>query len=333
MRVLLTGGAGYIGAHVAVELLAEGHDVVVVDDLSTGYAEAVRRVEALSGRSVRLHVGDVADRRVLDPALVGVDAVIHLAAFKMVGESMERPERYFRNNLGGLATLLEAMRDAGVRRLLYSSSAAVYGPQATMPIAESAPTRPSNPYGLTKLQGEQLLDWMARQAGWAAVSLRYFNPVGAHASGRIGQPPGEAAGLVPRVLLAVAGLAPPVTVFGTDYDTPDGTGLRDYVHVTDLARAHVVALGRLEAAGHEVYNVGTGRPFSVREVLDTCAAVTGREAPHVFGPRRPGDIACAVADPSRLVAATGFAASRGLAEMVASAWRWQQENPGGYPVG
>lgn len=330
MRLLLTGGAGYIGAHVACELLETGHEVVVLDDLSSGYAEALARVEGLTGRSCPLIVGDVGDASAVAHALKGVSAVVHLAAYKLVDESMRAPERYFRNNLGGMAVLLEGMRHAGVGRFVYSSSAAVYGEQAVMPIAEGATLCPTSPYGYVKAQGEEMLDWMARLCGWSVVSLRYFNPVGAHPSARIGQPPGEGNGLIPRVLRAAAGLAPPITIFGSDYDTPDGTCLRDYVHITDLARAHVAALGVLSRPGHRRFNVGTGVAHSVREVVVACARASGREVPHAVGERRPGDIPCAVADARRLHEAVGFSAELGLDAMVSSAWRWQAENPEGY---
>lgn len=333
MRLLLTGGAGYIGSHLVVDLLDAGHEVVVVDDFRAGHPAAVERAQALGRGACRVVRADVADVPTVRAALRGVDVVVHLAADKLVGDSMERPERTFRNNLGGLAALVSAMQEAGVSRILYSSSAAVYGTQRVMPVREDAPLLPESPYGLTKVQGEQVLDWMARQRGWSVVSLRYFNPVGAHPSGRIGQPLESAAALVPRALMAVAGVGPPLTVFGTDYDTPDGTCLRDYVHVCDLSRAHLVALGGLDAPGHRIFNVGTGRPHSVREVIVACERATGRPVPHVDGARRPGDIVTAVADPGRFRAATGFVADRGLDEMVASAWRWWVENPRGYEAG
>lgn len=332
MKLLLTGGAGYIGAHTLVELLRAGHRVRVLDDLSTGFREAVARAAALGEGQAELVVADVADAAATRAALRGVDAVIHFAAFKMVGESMEAPERYFRNNLGGMTMLLDAMQAEGVTRLVYSSSAAVYGTQEVVPIREDAPLRPESPYGLSKAQGEGLLDWMARQRGWAAVSLRYFNPVGAHPSGRIGQPPGGVLSLVPRAILAIGGAAPPLSVFGTDYPTPDGTCLRDYIHVVDLALAHLAALSVLERPGHHVFNVGTGRAHSVREVIAACREATGREVPHTEGPRRPGDVVTSLADPTRFTAATGFVAETGLHEMVRSAWAWWEAHPHGYPT-
>ena len=330
MRVGVTGGAGYIGSHVVCDLLGAGHDVVVLDDLSTGYAAALGRVAELAGRRPEFVRTDVADAPRVRDALRGCAAVIHLAAFKMVGESMDNPALYFRNNVGGMASLLESMEAVGVRRLLYSSSAAVYGTQTTMPIAESAELRPENPYGLTKVHGEQMLDWMVRTRGWSGVSLRYFNPVGAHPSGRIGQPTEGAVALVPRTLQALLRPSAPLSIFGTDWPTEDGTCLRDYIHVCDLSRAHLLALSLLESPGHRILNVGTGRPHSVLEVLGACSRVAGREVPCVNAPRRSGDMACAVADPSRFAELTGFVAEFGLESMVDSAWRWATENPAGY---
>jgi UDP-glucose 4-epimerase len=329
MRALVTGGAGYIGAHLVLDLLLAGHDVTVIDDLSTGHAAALDRVAALAGRGATLVRAGVEDDAALAAALVGVDVVFHLAASKLVNESMVAPERYFRNNLAGLAALLDGMERAGVRRFVYSSSAAVYGAQPAAPIREDAPCAPESPYGLTKLQGEQLLGWMAAQRGWAAISLRYFNPVGAHPSGRIGQPLPEGVALVPRALQALV-TGRTLTIFGDDWPTPDGTALRDYVHILDLVRAHRVAVDGLRPGRHAIFNVGTGRPHSVREVLDACARVSGREVPAEVGPRRPGDLCQATADVTRFAEALGFRAEYGLDDMVASAWRWSSENPEGY---
>jgi len=331
MRLMVTGGAGYIGSHVVLDLLQAGHQVVVVDNLSSGHVEAVRRVQELARRRCELVVADIADSARLGPALAGVDAVVHLAAFTSVPESMERPDHYFRNNVGGMAALLHTMEAAAVRRIVFASSAAVYGVQQELLVGEDLPLRPENPYGASKAQGERMLDWMARCLGWSAVSLRTFNPVGAHPSGRIGQPyAASTAGLVPRALQALSTPGARLTVCGSDYPTPDGTCLRDYIHISDLARAHRLALAALERPGHQVFNVGTGRPRSVREVLATCACTTGQQVPSVDGPRRPGDIAVAVADPRRIRASLGFSPALGLEDMVDSAWRWWRDNPGGY---
>ncbi len=329
-RLLVTGGAGYIGSHVVLDLLLQGHEVVVLDDLSAGHPLALVRVAELAGRAARFVHADLADLGRVVPALEGVDAVLHLAAKKAVPESMAAPELYFRNNVGALCTFLEAMEHAGVRRIVYSSSAAVYGPQPDAPITEDAALSPESPYGLTKAHGEQMLHWMCARRGWAAVSLRYFNPVGAHTSGRIGQPHEDAAALVPRALAALLPGGRALTVFGTDWPTPDGTCLRDFIHIDDLGRAHRLALDALTPGVHAVYNVGTGRPHSVREVLSACLRVTGRAVPAHDGPRRDGDMARATADPSRFREATGFVAARGLDAMVESAWRWTEANPRGY---
>ncbi|MDP2307586.1 MAG: UDP-glucose 4-epimerase GalE [Pseudomonadota bacterium] len=330
MRFLLTGGAGYIGTQILVELLQAGHDVAVIDNLSSGHLEALQRAQALAGRTFSFFRGDIADRELVSRALCGVDVVFHLAAYKLSGESMLRPERYFQNNVGGMCALLSAMEAAGVRRIVYSSSAAVYGAQREMPVHEDAPLRPESPYGASKAQGEQMLEWMVRCHQWSAVSLRYFNPVGAHASGHIGEPLESAASLVPRALYALTREDSRLTIMGTDYPTPDGTCLRDYVHVKDLARAHLLALGALEEPRHAIFNVGTGRPYSVREVLSACARVTGREVRFSEGARRPGDVPCAAANPGRFQRKVGFEAQLGLDEMVASAWNWCQLNPFGY---
>jgi UDP-glucose 4-epimerase len=330
MRILVMGGAGYIGTHLVVELLLAGHDVVVVDDFSSGHREALRRAEELGGAETALFEGDIADRALMAEALRGIDVVIHLAAYKQVGESMMRPEKYFANNLAGTSALIESMQAAGVTRIVYSSSAAVYGTQDDQPISEDAPLRPDSPYGLTKAQGEQLLHFMSQCRGWSAVSLRYFNPVGAHASGRIGEPLEYAASLVPRALMAIDDPRRALTVFGTDYKTPDGTALRDYIHVCDLAMAHLAAMATMRPGTHNVFNVGTGIATSVREVLDACERATGHVVPHVDGARRPGDIPVTCADTTRFEQAVAFRARRTLDEMVSSAWRWHLQNPGGY---
>jgi len=325
--MLITGGAGYIGSHLLIDLLQAGHDVVVLDDLSAGSVEAIARAEAVAGRQCWFEHGSVCDREALKRVLPGIDVVFHLAAFKHVGESVASPGRYFANNVGGMAALLDEMDALGVRRIIYSSSAAVYGSRAAMPLHEDTPLAPDSPYGVTKQLGEQMLAEMAAHRGWSAVSLRYFNPVGAHPSGMVGEALCKAASLVPRALQALIYEERPLTVFGSDYDTPDGTCQRDYVHVCDVARAHLVALDALTRPGHRVYNVGTGRPYSVREVLDACTEAAGRTVPHSDGERRPGDIPVAVADCHRFRRELGFDARHDLQDMVDSAWRWSSENP------
>ncbi len=328
MRVLVTGGAGYIGSHVVLACLLAGHEVTVIDDLSTGHRGALEAVAHLAGRAARfVHAEVAAEAQGIVP---GHDAVIHFAAKKRVDESMARPDLYFANNTGSMATLLRAMAESGVTRIVYSSSAAVYGTQAEVPIAESATLQPESPYGLSKRQGEEMLDWMARRSGWSAVSLRYFNPVGAHESGDLGQCLDGEAALVPRALRALLFDDAPISVFGTDWPTPDGSCLRDFVHIADLARAHLVALGALSRPGHHVYNVGTGRPHSVLEVLSTCAEVAGRPVPHRIAGRREGDFPVSVADARRFRDEHGFVAARDLHDMVSSAWRWASRHPRGY---
>ncbi len=335
MRFVVTGGAGYVGSHLVVELLQAGHEVVVVDDLSKGHPAAVERAGELAGRPAELVVGDVGDASVIRGALAGADGVFHLAASKQVGESMDKPGLYFRNNVGAMAVLIEEMERAGVRRMVFSSTAAVYGGRHPVPLAEHMTPEPDSPYGRSKVQGEEMLAWMAQQCGWAAISLRYFNPVGAHPSGRIGEPMANAASLVPRALVSltrdlVAPGSDVLTVFGTDYDTPDGTAQRDYIHIGDIARAHLDALRGLEEPGHTVFNVGSGRPWSVREVLDSCERVIGMRVPHVDGARRPGDVPVSLADPGRFKATFGFEAEYTLDDMVGSAWNWWKSNPEGY---
>ena len=327
MRVLITGGAGFIGSHLLIDLLQAGHDVVVLDDLSGGSVEAVARAEQVAGRRCWFEQGSVADPVVVRRVLPSVDVVFHLAAFKHVGESVHSPGLYFANNVGGMAVLLEEMDRAGVRRIVYSSSAAVYGTGTGEPLREDTPLCPDSPYGTTKQLGEQMLADMARHRRWSAVSLRYFNPVGAHPSGVVGEALSKAGSLVPRCLQALLDPERPLTVFGTDYDTPDGTCQRDYVHVCDVSRAHLVAARALSRPGHHVYNVGTGRPYSVREVLAACARAAGRPVPHADGDRRPGDIPVAVADCSRFRDELGFEARHDLQAMVDSAWRWSSGDP------
>ena len=320
MRLLVTGGAGYIGTHLVVELLSAGHEIVVVDNFSSSQPAALARAESISGRRCTLLRGDIADRALMREAMAGVEAVFHLAAFKHIGNSVQQPERFFLNNVGGMAVLLWAMQQAGVRRIIYSSSAAVYGTQSPAPIVEDAPLCPESPYGISKVEGERMLDVMVRLRQWSAISLRFFNPVGAHPSGELGEPLRPSASLVPRALMAASESA--LTIFGTDYPTPDGTCLRDYIHICDLSRAHLAAASLLGPPGHQVFNIGTGRAHSVREVLAACARQTGAPIPAIEGPRRAGDVAVSVADPARFARYTGFQASLDLESMVASTWRW-----------
>ncbi|PDP89240.1 UDP-glucose 4-epimerase GalE [Glycomyces fuscus] len=337
MNVLLTGGAGYIGSHTAVELLEAGHGVVVLDALSNSHEEALRRVERITGRTVAFHRADCADpeavRRVF--AEHRVDAVIHMAGLKAVGESVRQPLRYYRNNLDALFTLVEVMDEHGVRDLVFSSSATVYGDPEQVPITEDSALSATNPYGATKLFAERVLqDTAAADPRWRITALRYFNPIGAHPSGLIGEDPqGVPNNLFPYIAQVAAGRRERLNVFGDDYDTPDGTGVRDYLHVVDLAQGHLAAVDRLaDAAGYRVYNLGTGQGTSVLEGLHAFERATGVTVPHAVVDRRPGDIAVCFADPSAAARDLGWKAVRTVDEACRDAWRWQSANPAGFAV-
>ncbi len=339
MRVLVTGGAGYIGSHTVLQVLDAGHDVVVVDDLSNAKPSVVDRLEELSGRPVPLHTFDVADEERLD-AVVGdpsapVDAVVHFAAFKAVGESVARPVDYYRNNLGATLAVVASMLRYGVRHLVFSSSATVYGESAPVPMTEDLPTSATNPYGWTKVMNEQILrDAVVAHPQLRVALLRYFNPVGAHLSGRIGEDPSDVPNnLMPYVAQVAVGRREKLSVFGDDYDTPDGTGVRDYIHVEDLAAGHVAALDWIST--HErplsVWNLGSGRGTSVLELVRAFEEASGRPVPYEVVARRPGDIAVSYADPSLAERELGWRTTRTVADMCADTWRWQQANPDGYP--
>jgi UDP-glucose 4-epimerase len=317
VRVLVTGGAGYIGSVVTAMLLESGHQVSVVDSLLTGHDDAV----PAGARFVR---ADLLDRgTVMAGMSSGFDAVVHLAALSLVAESIRAPETYFRTNLGITLNLLEAMRANGVPRIVFSSTAAVYGEPETVPIVEDAPTRPTNPYGASKLAVDQLLGFAAAAHGLTAVSLRYFNVAGAY--GRYGERHATETHLIPRILDVAAGRSPAVDVYGTDYPTPDGTAIRDYIHVADLARAHLLALDRAPA-GHSVYNLGNGEGFSVRQVIEVARSVTGHEIPTVEQPRRAGDPARLVASGSKARHELGYQVQKPqLDTIVEDAWAWLRE--------
>ncbi|GAB3723417.1 UDP-glucose 4-epimerase GalE [Nocardiopsis oceani] len=335
MHVLLTGGAGYIGSHTAVELLQAGHEVVVADSLVNSHEESLRRVERITGRSLAFHRADCADPDAMREIFErhDIDAVIHLAGLKAVGESTEQPLRYYRNNLDALLTLCETMDAAGVRDLVLSSSATVYGDPERVPITEDSGLSATNPYGSTKLFAEGILDDLATaDPRWSIVSLRYFNPIGAHPSGLIGEDPqGVPNNLFPYIAQVAAGRRERLNVFGDDYDTPDGTGVRDYLHVVDLAKGHLAAVDHLaDAAGHRVYNLGTGQGTSVLESLRAFERATGTPIPYEVVDRRPGDIAVCYADPAAAIRDLDWKAVLTVDDACRDAWRWQSTNPGGF---
>lgn len=334
--VLVTGGAGYIGAHTCVALLEAGHEVVIADNLCNAHESVLGRIERVAGRPLAgFHRMDVRDDAAL-AALFGAyrfDAVMHFAALKAVGDSVRDPLGYYDNNVVGTIAVARAMRAAGVHRLVFSSSATVYGDPVAVPVREDFPTAPTNPYGWSKWMMEHVLREVAlADPRWSVAILRYFNPVGAHPSGLIGEDPqGVPTNLMPYITQVAVGRLPELQVFGDDYPTPDGTGVRDYIHVVDLAQGHVRALEYMEGrTGVTCVNLGTGRGYSVLEVVRAFAAASGRTIPYRVVPRREGDVAECWADPSLARALLGWRAERGLDEMCADAWRWQSANPRGY---
>ena len=335
MRILLCGGAGYIGAHTFVEFVARGHDVVVADNLSNSSVLALARLERITGRKVEFHQVDMRDQAGMSQVFAGpaFDAVVHFAALKAVGESCERPLDYFENNISGTITLLQVMKQAGVRRLVFSSSATVYGDPERVPVQEDARLQVTNPYGRTKLVMEHLIeDLCQNDPGFRAANLRYFNPVGAHASGLIGEDPsGIPNNLMPYICQVAVGRREKLQVFGGDYPTVDGTGVRDYIHVVDLARAHADALDYLVRADRSLtVNLGTGRGVSVLELLRGFEKASGRPIPYQIVARRPGDVAEVYADPALARELLGWEASLDVEAMCRDAWRWQSMNPNGY---
>ena len=334
MKILVTGGAGYIGSHTVVELQAAGYDVVVLDSFVNASPVALDRVEAISGKAVARIEGDIRDATTLDALFSStrIDAVIHFAGLKAVGESVARPLAYYDNNVTGTINLLAAMDRHGCRQMVFSSSATVYGDPPRVPIEENFPLRATNPYGRTKLMIEDILrDLSAADDRWQVMLLRYFNPVGAHSSGLIGEDPrGIPNNLMPFVAQVAVGKREAVQVFGNDYPTRDGTGVRDYIHVTDLALGHLAALEQL-APGCEACNLGTGRGYSVLEVIDAFRQASGREIPRRIVERRPGDVAECYADTRFSEERLKWRAERGLLQMVEDHWRWQKRNPAGFP--
>ncbi len=335
MNVLVTGGAGYIGSHTTVELLNAGHSVVCVDNLVNSKVEAVKRVEKITGKSVKFYEGDIRDRKILDRIFEEnkIDAVINFAGLKAVGESCAKPLEYYENNIEGLLILMFAMRDHGVKNLVFSSSATVYGKPKSVPIREDFPLSTSNPYGSTKLFIEYILkDVYKADPSFNIAILRYFNPIGAHESGLIGEDPkGIPNNLCPYITQVAVGKRKELGVFGNDYNTPDGTGVRDYIHVVDLAKGHVLAVNKLkENTGLLIVNLGTGHGYSVLDMVKAFEKVTGKPIPYKIMPRRAGDIDECYADPSYAEKVLGFKAEKTLEDMVRDAMRWQTMNPDGY---
>ena len=336
MTVLVTGGMGYIGSHTCVELLEQGMDVVVVDNLVNSSAEAGKRVEQITGKPLKFYQMDVRDRAGLDRVFTEqkIDCVIHFAGLKAVGESVQMPLEYYDNNLGSTVTLCEAMRDHGVKQIIFSSSATVYSGDNDMPLYETSRTGScTNPYGWTKYVCEQILrDCVVADPSWSVVLLRYFNPIGAHPSGLIGEDPrGVPNNLMPYISQTAIGRLECLNVFGDDYDTPDGTGVRDYIHVVDLARGHVCAIKKLETnCGLFICNLGTGKGYSVLDVIHAFEKACGKPIPYVIDARRPGDIAECYADPTKAKNELGWVAEYGIEEMCADSWNWQKKNPDGY---
>lgn len=334
--ILITGGAGYIGSHTALELLNEGYDVVIYDNLCNSSKESIKRVEELTGKSIIFIQGDVMDEIALANVFkeYRIDAVIHCAALKAVGESVEKPLVYYHNNITGTLTLMKCMDEAGVKNIVFSSSATVYGTPEVIPITEECPKgQCTNPYGWTKSMMEQIMtDVQAAKPEWNVVLLRYFNPVGAHKSGRIGEDPqGIPNNLMPYISQVAVGKLEQLGVFGDDYDTPDGTGVRDYIHVVDLAIGHVKAIDKLFTnPGLAIYNLGTGIGYSVLDMIQAFEKACNKKIPYQIKPRRAGDIAMCYADPKKAREELGWEAQRGLEEMCQDTWRWQSNNPNGY---
>lgn len=335
-KVLVTGGAGYIGSHTCLELLNAGHEVVVLDNLSNSSKESLNRVQALASKSLDFIQGDILDQNILNQifSTYQIDAVIHFAGLKAVGESQQIPLTYFENNISGSISLVQAMQRAGIFRLVFSSSATVYDEANISPLNEDMPTgMPSNNYGYTKLIVEQLLQKLsASDDRWSIALLRYFNPVGAHKSGQIGEDPqGIPNNLMPYVTQVAVGRREKLSIFGDDYDTVDGTGVRDYIHVVDLANAHLCALtNRLQAQGCRAWNIGTGQGCSVLQIKNTFEQVNEVQIPFEIAPRREGDVATSFADNTRAIKELGWQPKYGLEDMLADSWNWQKQNPKGY---
>ncbi len=337
MKVLVTGGAGYIGSHTCVELLEKGMEVVVVDNLVNSSAKSIDRIEQITGKRPEFHKADVRDREALNRIFdvnPDINCVIHFAGLKAVGESIEMPLEYYDNNIFSTVILCETMRDHGVKNIVFSSSATVYSSENVMPLKETAKTGTcTNPYGWTKYMSEQIMRDIAKaDSEWSVVLLRYFNPIGAHKSGLIGEDPrGIPNNLMPYISQVAIGHREHLSVFGNDYDTPDGTGVRDYIHVVDLARGHVAAIEYMQShKGESVFNLGTGNGFSVLDMVKAFEKINGVIIPYVIAPRRAGDLASVYASPDKSAEKLGWKAQYGLEDMCRDAWNWQKNNPDGY---
>ena len=334
--ILVTGGAGFIGSHTVVELIQAGHSPVIIDNLCNASPQVIGRITEITGHPPAFYQGDIRDRELLRRIFAEhpIQSVIHFAALKAVGESVKKPLEYYSNNVSGSLILLEEMQRAGVKSIVFSSSATVYGDPDTVPITETAPLgEATNPYGASKQMMERMMaDLHTADPEWSVILLRYFNPIGAHPSGRIGeQPNGIPNNLLPYVCQVAAGKLAELSVFGDDYPTPDGTGVRDYIHVVDLALGHVAALNKKSReAGVHIYNLGTGKGSSVLEIIRAFEAASGQKIPYAVKPRRAGDIAECYADPARAAAELGWYAERSLDDMMRDSWRWQSGNPNGY---
>ena len=335
MAVLVTGGMGYIGSHTTVELLKEGYEVVIVDNLSNSKELVKDRIKAITGKEPKFYKYDVLNKEDMDKVFSEntIDSIIHFAGFKAVGESVVKPLEYYHNNLTSTFVLLELMRKYGVKNFVFSSSATVYGDAKIIPITEEAPLSATNPYGRTKLMLEEILrDLYSSDNSWNIALLRYFNPVGAHESGTIGEDPcGIPNNLMPFITKVAIGELKELSVFGDDYDTPDGTGVRDYIHVVDLAKGHLKALEKLKTnSGLVTYNLGTGNGYSVLDIVKAFSEASGREIPYKITARRPGDIATCYSEPRKANEELGWTAEKGIKEMCEDSWRWQSQNPKGY---